>query len=116
MLEATVALCKCPHCGKVYGIRIEKRGQDLFCTWAFPVKENTAARENYGKKVLRGQLYLDESYPGCPYCKKKNFFFCGNCGKLTCWDGGTRVVTCSWCKNTAELSGTIESISGADDA
>ena len=78
--EASVILAKCAQ-DKLYGIRIEKRDNDWVRTWAFKLKEETA--EN-------------EEYPGCPYCGAKKCFVCGNCGKVSCYDGSDKVV-CNWC-------------------
>src|SRR5690242_8168011 len=41
--------------------------------------------------------YIDEAYPGCPYCRDRSFARCGNCKKLYCWDGQYASHTCPWC-------------------
>ena len=46
--------------------------------------------------------------------QSKSFFYCG-CGKLNCWNGRARVVTCSWCGNRGRLSGGIDSINITGD-
>ena len=89
--EASVILAKCAQ-DKLYGIRIEKRDNDWVRTWAFKLKEETAEKE------------------GCPYCGAKKCFVCGNCGKVSCYDGSDKVV-CNWCGS----NGTAADDDGALD-
>ena len=93
--EASVILAKCAQ-DKLYGIRIEKRDNDWVRTWAFKLKEETAEKEGFDKINFTGSFYTDEEYPGCPYCGAKKCFVCGNCGKVSCYDGSDKVV-CNWC-------------------
>ena len=108
-MTAVVALSKCSRHKRPYGIRFEKQGRNWKYTWAFPIQEKAALREDYDKTRITGALIEDEEYPGCPHCSAKGFFYCG-CGKLNCWDGESYVVTCSWCGITGELSAGIDSI------
>ena len=89
--EASVILAKCAQ-DKLYGIRIEKRDNDWVRTWAFKLKEETAEKEGFDKINFTGSFYTDEEYPGCPYCGAKKCFVCGNCGKVSCYDGSDKVV------------------------
>ena len=93
--EASVILAKCAE-DKMYGIRIDKRENDWVRTWAFKVKEEMAQKEGFDKTNFSGSFYTDEEYPGCPYCGAKKCFVCGNCGKVSCYDGSDKVV-CNWC-------------------
>ena len=97
--EAQIALCRCGKHNKVYGVRFEKYKDGWKPTWAFPIKESTAAHEGYDATILKGQIYPDDHYPGCPYCHSEYFFVCDDCGgKLTCYDGQERDwFSCSWC-------------------
>ena len=108
-MTAVVALSKCSKIKKIYGIRFEKIGRDWRYTWAFPIQEKAARKEDYDKTKITGALIQGEEYPGCPHCGAKSFFYC-SCGKLNCWDGKSNVVTCNWCGTTGELREGIDSI------
>lgn len=109
-MTAVIAISKCCNHKRIYGIRFEKHGRTWKYTWAFPVQEKTALREDYDKTQISGTLIEDEEYPGCPHCGAKGFFHCV-CGKLNCWNGECSYVTCSWCGNSGRLSAGINSIS-----
>ena len=102
--KAKIALCKCGSNNMTYGVRMEEFKNGWKATWAFPIKEKTAKNEGYDAVTLKGQLYSDENYPGCPYCGSKDFFICYDCGgKLTCYhDGGDGRATCAWCHVTMD--------------
>ncbi len=111
--EASVILAKCGN-KKLYGIRIEKRAGDWVRTWAFPISEENAAKEGFDQTSFTGNFFTDEEYPGCPYCGAKKCFVCGNCGKVSCYEGGSQVV-CSWCgtsMKTSSDSGTMDVTGG----
>ncbi len=93
--EASVILSQCKD-QRLYGIRIEKRDGDWVRTWAFPLEEDTAEKEGFDKTSFTGSFYTDDEYPGCPYCGAKKCFVCGNCGKVSCYDGSDH-VECGWC-------------------
>ena len=106
--EATVLIDKCGECRKMYGIRTEKRDVDeWYCTWAFPIEEKHARNEKYTDNKVVGSIYMDEDYPGCPYCGGESWVQCGECDSLTCW-GHEREMenpefTCAWCDHTSEV-------------
>ncbi len=102
-MTAVVALSKCSQTKKTYGIRFERTGRDWQYTWAFPITEKTATREDYDKTRITGSLIEGVAYPGCPHCKARGFFHCG-CGKLNCWDGRSYHATCNWCGASGELT------------
>lgn len=107
-LEAQIALCKCKEAKKMYGVRFEKSGNGWKYTWAFPIKEATAKRENYDTASMLGDIFPDNEYPGCPYCGSKYFVIC-SCGHLSCNSGYNNLFTCDWCG----MSGTLSNYDGA---
>lgn len=106
--EARIALCKCKEGQRIYGVRFERMGDNWKYTWAFPVKEASAKRENYDKTKIVGKIVPDCDYPGCPFCKTKDFVVC-HCGKLSCHNEGVTKFTCNWCG----LTGTLGSYDGS---
>ena len=66
-MEARIALCKCKEGKNIYGVRFEKSEDGWKYTWAFPVKEATAKREQYDKTKIMGQNVPDNGYQGCPF-------------------------------------------------
>jgi len=109
-MTAVIALSKCAKKKKAFGIRFEKEKRHWVYTWAFPINEKTAHREQYDATRISGKLVEGTEYPGCPHCGARGFFYC-NCGKLNCWDGESWKATCAWCGNTGELTNGIDSIS-----
>jgi hypothetical protein len=102
-INTNVALCKCPSSKKVYGIRIEQRGNDWVRTWAFKIDEKKAKREGFNDTKVSGSLAPTPEYPGCPYCGSMSFAPC-SCGKAFCapaWEGKPMEMTCPWCGGTA---------------
>jgi len=113
--EVVIVLMRCSHLRSSSGIRFEKRAeQDWAGTWAFKLREAGAKREGFDKNVIEGAISFDVAYPGCPYCNASSIFQCG-CGKVGCWDGETRSVTCPWCGQEGELQGHIQSLSAQAD-
>lgn len=111
--EASVILAKCDN-KQLYGIRIEKRAGDWMRTWAFPLSEENAEKEGFDKSSFTGYFLTDEEYPGCPYCGARKCFVCGNCGKISCYDGSDKVV-CNWCgqsMKTSREAGTMDVTGG----
>ena len=100
--EASVILAKCRD-SQLYGIRIEKRDMDWIRTWAFPLKEDVAKKEQFDKTTFSGTFLTEEEYPGCPYCGARKCFVCGSCGKVSCYDGSEKIV-CNWCGASGEAS------------
>lgn len=112
-----VALARCTRTrvSPGFDIRVKRFGSNQWSlTGAFPVKETSAKREGYDRTRLVGTFFALPSYPGCPHCESRNFFKC-ECGKVACWDGYASEVTCPWCKETGELSGTIDVVSANSD-
>ncbi len=109
-LNVVIVLAKCRSFRQSFGIRFEEKSTSHWVAdWAFPIQDKKAHKEGYGQNEVRGSFGLDSVYPGCPHCHTLGFFKC-SCGKVACWDGETRVVTCPWCDSTIELSGSIDRI------
>ncbi len=106
--EAVVVLCKCGEVHRTFGIRTEKRNNEWYFTWAFPIKEASAKREGYDQTKVVGQILLEKEYPGCPYCKNKGFVVC-SCGHICCNITKDGIFTCEWCGS----SGALEDYDGA---
>lgn len=97
--EANVILARDMKSHRMFGIRVEKRRDNVwYCTWAFPITETHASNEGYGSTMISGKVKYDSKYPGCPYCGRKSWVECGKCGKLTCYDDC--FYTCAWCGNS----------------
>ena len=96
-VEAVVLLCKCAEGRKTYGMRAEKTGRGRWLiTWAFPIKEAAAKREEYDKAQIKGDILFSEEYPGCPYCGGRGVTVC-SCGHLNCTILTDGVFICQWC-------------------
>jgi hypothetical protein len=112
-----IVVARCCQTAEGFGIRFERLGDARWsATWAFALKETAAKREGYDRSEISGVIELDRSYPGCPHCAKSRIVLCGSCTKVSCWNGETRLVTCPWCGNRAELAGTITSLTSKNDA
>jgi len=108
-MEANIILSKCSVHNNTFGIRVEKRGNDWFRTWAFKINDENARREGYDKTSITGSFTATPDYPGCPYCgEKRNFIRC-NCGKMSCWKEGQKTGACHWCGIVIENIITRES-------
>lgn len=102
-IEARVIMCKCNKSRQVFGVRVEKKNNDWFRTWAFPISEKVAKNEGYIDEKIQGSFMATSEYRGCPYCKTYDFALCGNCGKMGCWSGES-IYTCQWCGNSSNVS------------
>ena len=102
--EARIAVCKCGEAKKTYGVRFERFGEGWKSTWAFPLEESSARRQGYEDTELKGNLFLDNKYPGCPYCHTRSFIVCDDCHKLNCNIGDSELFTCEWCGIEGVLS------------
>lgn len=102
--EARIAMAKCKETnGKLYGVRFQRNGAGWKYTWAFSMEESTAKREGYSDTNIMGDIEPDREYPGCPYCKTKNFVICDKCKHLNCNTSVGGLFTCEWCGNTGTL-------------
>ncbi len=111
-MDAAVLVAKCQNTKQTFGMRAEKKGRGWELTWAFPIREQSAKRENYPTSVS-GQIDFSDEYPGCPYCERSGFVHC-ICGKIACY-GGEESYTCPWCGHTGGVTTTSEfNLSGSD--
>ncbi len=101
-IEAQVALAKCREGKKIYGVRMEKTSQGWKYDWAFALSEGRANAEKYSGTKIKGSIYPDPEYPGCPYCGARSFVICG-CGRLNCNNYGENEFVCGWCGAKGEL-------------
>ncbi len=102
--EANAVFAKCRKSRKMYGIRIERRTDNIWhCAWAFPIPEKGASIEGYDNVMISGRVDVDAEYPGCPYCGAMGWVSCNKCKKLTCWLDSESTFTCTWCG----ASGTV---------
>lgn len=102
--DALILLAKCAESHKTYGIRVERQGDKFVATWAFPIKEASAKREDYDKTTIRGIIHFSDEYPGCPYCGAKSGLTVCDCGHLGCTIVKDGVYTCEWCGATGRIS------------
>lgn len=113
--SVVIVVARCSRGQGSFGIRFEERAPGEWVgDWAFAMKEASAKREGYDRGEIGGDLAFDAGYPGCPHCRAVSIFKCG-CGKVACWDGETRRVTCPWCRSTGEMRGQIESLGAETD-
>jgi len=94
--EAKIILSKCCNHNKIFGIRIEKVGNDWVRTWAFQISEAQATREGFDKAKITGSLKASPDFPGCPYCGSRGLLLCA-CGRASCYDGKSWSPFCYWC-------------------
>ncbi len=98
-MEANILLVKCPSKRKGFGVRIQKMNDgDWWRTWAFKLNAEQAQSEGYDETQVQGNLNATNEYPGCPHCGTKGFVQCGQCKKISCWNGESS-LPCLWCGN-----------------
>ena len=98
-MEATVITAKCHKTKKTFGIRAQKDNNKWLFTWAFDLPEKTAKIEGYEQTNINGIIDFSHIYPGCPHCGSLGFYQCGNCKKITCWNGEKNKDICPHCGN-----------------
>ena len=114
MKESVAIICKCSTTGKLFGIRFDNAGRNVWeYAWAFPLKDGADKRESGFSTTIRGQFIEGKEYPGCPHCKNKGFFGC-SCGKISCWNQEDINVHCYHCGEDIELGDTLEEIKATD--
>ena len=101
--KAFATLAGCEKTKRFFGITVDEELPGLYrFVWSFKIDKDKAMREGYDSKKVTGTFFLDENYPGCPYCESKEFVVCGRCGKVMCWHRQP-IVTCPHCGNTAPV-------------
>ncbi len=113
--NVVVILARCGQSREPFGVRFEEKSRGQWVgDWAFALEEGAARREGYDRGVVTGTFSFAEDYPGCPTCHARSCVKC-SCGKVSCWDGVQRTVTCPWCGQTGMLSGTIDRLNAGGD-
>jgi len=113
--KIVIVMCRCTESKRGFGIRFERsRANDWGATWAFAIKEAAAQREGYEKTKMEGKFHSQDGFPGCPHCSARGFWLC-RCGKLACWNGEDRRVTCPWCQLSGDLGGEVTTLYGGSD-
>lgn len=98
-----VIMASCQKTGKPFGIRTEKQGKDYVMNWAFTLKEGASKREGFENNKVKGNIFMDDEYPGCPHCESMSWFQCGRCAHFVCMKGDEKIVKCPDCGNEGEL-------------
>ena len=111
-IQAKVILAKCPYAysksENLYGMRVQKSGNDWVRTWAFKIDAERAHHEGYDKARTNGTFAPTREYPGCPYCHSAELAQC-SCGKSFCFksEGAHQKrmrLTCPWCGLSGDYS------------
>ena len=111
MPNVRVVLARCARDKSVFGVRVEETSPgQWFATWAFATRESVGKNEGYDRASIAGAFGFDPSYPGCPCCHSKVLVQCA-CGKVSCWQGETDVVTCAWCGVKGKVEGVAQQVS-----
>lgn len=101
--KAFAVMAVCPEANKYYGISVDPQGRGAYkFVWAFKIDRERAKREGYDSCRVHGSVEIDTEYPGCPYCKTKQFLFC-SCGTVVCWHG-EKVMMCPSCGAKGDVS------------
>lgn len=115
--RVAIVLSRCSRMREGFGIRFERsEGKAWQGDWAFAVKAALARREGYDNTRLEGHIGLAAAYPGCPHCGARSIWKCNACGKVACWDGETRTVTCPSCQTGGTLAGAIDRLDAGEDS
>jgi hypothetical protein len=113
--NVVIVIGRCNRSKQGFGIRFERASASQWtATWAFPIRDAVAKREGYASSQISGAFAFDSGYPGCPHCQTRGIFKCA-CGKVACWDGESKTVTCPWCGVRGELSGQVTDLSAGGD-
>lgn len=100
--KAFATLVICEKTKQPFGVTVDPVGGKLKLVWAFKIDKEKAHREHFDATHVRGSIFLDKNFPGCPYCGSKEFVICGNCGANSCYHG-QRMWTCPSCGNVGEV-------------
>ena len=113
-VNVAIVLARCQKTPAEFGLRFEKNADTSYGDCALLLKPGTAKREGYGETRLTGSFEFANTYPGCPGCSNQSAFLC-SCGKVGCWDGHLKTVTCPWCSQTVMLEGRITNLLAGQD-
>ena len=56
-----ITLSRCAENGALFGIRFEKTDDAWTFTWAFPISQQSAKKEGYGRKRIAGSFRMGPS-------------------------------------------------------
>lgn len=114
--HVVIVMARCRIERAAFGIRYEEVNPGVWAgTWAFPVKESYAKKENSEKNSITGTIIFLPEYPGCPYCKSKGIFLCGECNHVSCYDGERKTVVCPSCNRQLTLGDRIQHLDAGGD-
>ena len=104
-VEAFVSVATCSRTRMPFGIRFQRNADQWGATWAFKIKDSRTRLSDLGDgDTGRRNLYLEESYPGCPYCQTTGITFC-HCGNVLCTGGESDGrLTCPSCGRSYGLT------------
>lgn len=101
---AFVVMAQCGKTKNSMGVTFNPVSTNLYrMMWAFKINMDVAKKEKYDTKSVSGNIDIDVNFNGCPYCGSQDFYFCGNCGKMVCYDGLSETVTCPNCGKSSGL-------------
>ena len=99
---------KCCKAHMEFIIRLE-HGKGGWCmVYAYNSDGNSSsgtARNINGELQFNDGLYVGNDY-ACPHCGNKSIVRCGNCGQISCNDGG-KYFRCEYCGNSSEIIGKM---------
>lgn len=100
--DAFAIMAMCEKTKKTFAITVNPVGRRLNFIWPFPIDKEKAHKEHFDEKNASGQIFYDKNFPGCPYCKTKDFYFCTSCGYMICWHGSKHII-CPNCGLSSEI-------------
>ncbi len=111
----------CNVSGEAFAIQFRQLGNEGWVAERARKRSQDASEPTYGFESLKGNICMDVSYSGCPYCADKSYYRCGLCNTLNCQgaaaknEDGKIIVCCAnpHCDGSGELSGAIEELSGS---
>jgi len=113
--NVVVVLARCIRKKEPFGIRFEEIEHGKWVAdWAFPIKDEAARKEGYDRMEITGSFAYDQNYPGCSHCHAKAIIQC-QCGKLACYDGESKLVTCPWCGVKGKISSEVTKMQAGID-
>jgi len=66
-----------PSSASVQVVRSEKQLQ--------PSRAQIHSRTSFQQLAMTATVKIGEAYRGCPYCRARGYFRCGNCELFSCW-------------------------------
>ena len=101
--DAFAVLGQCEETKELFGITVDpdSMGHMRF-VWSFKLKPQTAGREGFAGYQMRGSIFHDENFPGCPYCGVHEFYICNRCQTIVCYHGQQH-ITCPHCQNSGQI-------------